>query len=275
MKKIFLFLIVLLTAIKTSFGQASYCVPESLRIDETKITFFGNGVVQTTIDSPDKLPASTGIGVGYLRTYPPDRFTWLYKLELDVAINIGSNADTIVAAFGKDSLNPSNRGDFGTSILLPLASRQSVAFNSRFYLKCPWLNFITGFRVSYNGNNRFWTLGDKSMKATFNAVRIGVFHDFIPDPMKDRYSILFGVNYALNGISGDVSQKNSSDFRNSLLGSKSKVFHGVELGIDVRLKNLRFSMAFPYLVGGRNDVPGLTAGRLITTATFIGGFDLK
>ena len=258
----------------SKLGYKHHSVKEKYRIDSTQITFFGNGTVQTSIDAPSKLPASAGLGVGYIRKYKPN--TWpLWKLEMDININIGSNADTINASLGS-STNITNQSDFGTSILLPIVSRQSAYFNARAYLVDPWINgVITGLRFSFSANNRFWSLENSTIKATMASARIGVFHDFIPTEKRDRMAIQLGLNYAYNGISGDIGQKLNQQFRDRILNTTKRDFHGFEAGLDLRFNNLRFSAAYPILWNKEGEVQGLTNGRLITTVTFIGGFEIK
>lgn len=250
-----------------------------------ELNFFGTGNIQKSLDDGEKIPASTGLGVNYVQRYgisdSTPKLLWniINKLELEAAINVASTVDTIIATYDTNN-SVVNSGDFGASILTPLNSGQAVKISLRLNLDEPLLNkLIDGVKVKYIGSNRNWSVIDdngnsKVIQANSNSFRGGFFHEFLPKRFLDIYSINFGLYFAYNSVKGDMGLKANENIRKQVLGTPWKQFVGPEVALEIRLRNLRAEFGYSWL-RPNTEVPGLTAGRMVTTITFVGGFGLN
>lgn len=250
-----------------------------VRAQDPQLTFYGNGNIQKSIDTSEKLPASTGVGVNWVWFDNNGKY-FFNKLELDAAINIAATVDTLYAQYDANKL-VTNSSSFGASILTPLNSGQAVKIGLRLNLKDEFKLkkvLIDGLKIKYVGSNRNWQFDNggtvQTVLGTNNYLRIGIFQEFLPIEFLDDYSINFGLYYAHNSIQGDIGHKSKDEFRSPILGTKSKSYNGPEIALEIRLKNLRAEFAYSWL-GTNNEVSGLTGGRLLTTISFVGGFGLK
>ncbi len=243
-----------------------------------KLNFFGTGNIQKSLDSGEKLPASTGLGVNYTHWFDTTNTKFLFdKLELDVSINVAATVDTIRAKY--DNGIVTNASSFGSSILTPLNSGQAVKIGLRLNFKKSLVGkiLIDGIKVKYIGSNRNWQVenngSSKIVLGTNNYFRIGLFQEFLPKYLLDEYSINLGLYLAHNSIKGDIGQQANDLVRTQVLGTNIKNFIGPEVALEVRLLNLRAEFGYSWL-GSDAEVPGLTGGRLMTTISFVGGFGL-
>jgi hypothetical protein len=251
-----------------------------------ELNFFGTGNIQKSLDDGDEIPASTGLGVNYVQRYGKSgddtipKLLWniISKLELEAAINVASTVDTIRANYDANNLVV-NSSDFGSSILTPLNSGQAVKISLRLNLETGILyQLIDGVKVKYIGSNRNWSVTDdgnpRVIQANTNYFRAGFFHEFLPKRLLDDYSINFGLYLAYNSIRGDMGLKANRHIREQVLGTPWKQFVGPEVALEIRLRNLRAEFGYSWL-RPNTEVPGLTAGRMVTTITFVGGFGLQ
>jgi hypothetical protein len=257
--------------------------------ERTELNFFGAGNIQKSLDDGGQIPASTGLGVNYIQRYGivdkdsvKHRLLWklFCKLELEAAINVASTVDTIVATYDANNVI-SNASRFGSSILTPLNSGQAVKISLRLNLDSALntkIPLIEGIKLKYIGCNRNWSVIDdgtpRVIQANTNYFRGGFFHEFLPQKYLDDYSINFGIYLAYNSIKGDMGLKVNEHIREQVINTKWKQFVGPEVALEIRLKNLRAEFGYSWL-RPNVEVPGLTAGRMITTITFVGGFGLK
>ena len=250
---------------------------------ETSIQFVGNGNIQKAIDGKDEIPANTGIGVIYREFMAEDkRIFGLHNFELSLNINIASTVDTIKSEFDANG-RMNNQVDFGNSLLLPSNSGQS--FNASFkgyfgkvengvYKPDCYAKLISGFYVSLTGSNRNWANDDRYVRASVLGLQAGIFHDFVGQAHRNMgYSIAIGLGYTSRFILGDIAHSDNDDVRESLLGTRSKSFHGAEVMLAIQLKNIRASVRIPYLYAA-HEVPGLSGVQPNTFIGFVGGFSL-
>lgn len=249
---------------------------------QPELNFFGNGNIQKSLDSGEKIPASTGLGVNWNYWFPenatPNRLSF-DKLELDAMINVAATVDTLIAKYNSNN-TVANSSSFGGSLLTPLNSGQAVKLNLRMNFRKPifFKYIIDGVKIKYVGSNRNWKFVENSaervVQATTNYFRVGVFQEFLTKELLDHYSINFGLYLAYNSIQGDMGQKKNEGPRSVILNTPNTNFWGPEMSLEIRLKNLRAEFGYSWL-GINDEVIGLTGGRLVTTISFVGGFGLK
>lgn len=246
---------------------------------KNELNFFGSGNIQKSLETGEKLPASTGLGVSYSHQFG-SKLLWtkIDKLELDASINVASTVDTIVALYDNNGAI-TNSSKFGASILTPLNAGQAVKIGLRLNFKDPLLwSFIDGVKVKYVGSNRNWEVIDngekKVIQGTNSYFRLGLFQEFLPKEYLYDYSINFGLYLAYNSIKGDIGQSANDEIQSNVLGTDKNSFIGPEFALEIRLKNLRAEFGYSWLKSDE-QVPGLTGGRLLTTITFVGGFGVK
>lgn len=256
------------------------------------IQFVGNGNIQNSLESGGKIPTNTGIGVSvrkYLYTeykdssgtvnYVHNPFWGCYKIELDASINVASTVDTLETKVNANNV-VQNQNEFGTSILTPLNQGGGQAANIELvgYFVKTYGKILSGARIKFIGSNRNWlltdTAGSKVDQVTTSMFRAGVFHEFVVAEARKDYSVALGLGYAYNGVSGNLGLSKNSGVREWVLGTDRTGFHGAELTLDFKLKNIKVNFAYPWFPG-QGEVSGLTGGRLITSVAFIGGFGLK
>lgn len=265
-------------------NSTQYEFPKSFDKDKDTfdISFFGNGDIQKSFEKGEKIPANTGIGITATRYFdfnPKRQVLGFYRIDVSASINVASNVDTIAAeGIGSNNL-VKNSSAFGSSILTPLNSGQAVNVEaSGYFINSFVWGLFSGLRIKYIGSNRNWKLNDSSVyQVTTNLCRVGLFHDFVPFKFRDKYSAYLGMSYAYNSLRGDLGGKNSSEIRRQFLNSEKKSFYGYEVSFGFRLRNIRADFSYPIL-GDNNDndiITGLTGGRVITTISFVGGFNLK
>jgi len=253
--------------------------------DPITINFVGSGNIQKSFESGEEIPATTGLGVYFTKHFPHFKqkktFAGMYRVDMEANINIASTLDTISANGLKDmagAMTVANISDFGRSILTPLNSGEAVNLEIRGYFIKPAFGLISGVRVHYTGSNRNWQVtdgdADTVMQATTNMARIGVFHEFIPFENREDYSITLGFAYAYNSVQGDVGLDDNKEIRALFLGTEEKRFKGWEVGLGLRLKNIRADFAYTIFNKNLPDISGLTGNRLVTTIRFVGGFGL-
>jgi hypothetical protein len=255
------------------------------------IKVIGNGNIQSSIQDGGEIPANTGVGISiskYLyESSEVDSSTFyrhkpflglVYKVDLNASINVASTVDTMVANFSQSGIS-FNQSKFGTSILTPLnaGGGQAVDLDLSLYFKKTFGGLISGAKLRYIGSNRNWQIVDtgttQTIQATNNMFRFGIYHDFVTAEKRKNYSVQIGVNYALNSLSGDIGLAKNNLLRNSILGTDSRSFQGIEFVMSFQLENLRVNFSYPWL-HGKDEVSGLTGGRLVTNITFVGGFGL-
>ncbi len=267
-----------------SFVNFQDTIAQAPKDPDPLLSFYGSGAIQKSLDNGDKLPASTGLGVNWTYWTPDakkDKY-FFNKLELDVSVNVASSVDTLIAKYDLNNLI-TNSSSFGSSILTPLNSGQAAKFLLRLnFKKGLFFNntFIDGIKIKYIGSNRNWKADDngqpKFVLGTNNYFRIGLFQEFLTGDLLDNYSLNFGLYFAYNSIQGDIGQTSNDQFRTKILGSMNKNFYGPEAAFEIRLKNLRAEFGYSWLrAGTKDEVLGLTSGRLVTTISFVGGFGIK
>lgn len=265
---------------------------------ETEVYFVGAADVQVAISEKKDLSASTGFGTLFWRIWRTN-----IELQLDAKINVASTVDTVESVF--KNVIVEDRRKYGSLVLTPLTSGQSLAINALVFFQDPkidtqrqhkWNRIIDGVNFSVVASNQVWKINYihthpatgrdsisaiKANNASTIAWRIGVFHEFIPEDLRRRkgYSIRFGANFIGRTIQGDLGRATFRDLRNEILGTRKKTFYGGELLLALQLRNLRAEAFFPILKpkNSNESVYGLTGMQFVTTISFAGGFpvDLK
>jgi len=258
------------------------------------LDFVGSGDIQKSISEGKDINANTGIGIFYERYNGSDEKI-IQSFELEATINIASTADSLSAQIKNSSLQ--NQRIFGTYVLNPISTLQSININSNIYFGYPkndngytiWgkiAHAVSGANVRVISSNNVWRYNNTAANLGVISVRGGIFHEFVPDnfrlnqDMRSRYSIFFGINYTYRRIIGDLSSRANTDLRRDFLGQDEVKFKGIELNFGFRLNNLRAEFQMPNLVGQRDKgspklVDGLTNRQFLFSIKFIGGFSLK
>jgi hypothetical protein len=288
MKNAYFILILLFTAATQSNVYSQYTLPtykEGQRdtMELTEIYFVGTGDIQQNIaKTKDDIAATTGVGVIFWRIFG-DKLNSM-ELQLEARISIASTVDTIFGKYiGNNFLN---MRDFGSYVAAPLARGQSTTINTLWYFKDeerkgkPIDKIIDGFQVDFIAANQVFKDSVTSMQASILGLRAGVFHEFVPtlNRLKQGYSIRLGINYIFRGLRGDLGTgaPRSNDLRKSLLGGTSRIFHGPEFLLALKLKNLKAQASLPIIFPKRGGPTyGLTGTQFVTTISFIGGFPLS
>lgn len=249
---------------------------------KTNISFVGNGDLQNSISQDSKTQANTGLGVFFSRTWN-DKERIFRSLEFDFIINVASTADSIKASIADGKVT--NQRDFGSYIINPLNSKQATTFNFNLYFaetekynNLKWLiSIINGFQLRFNASNSLWNYDSTSVNLSGFLLRIGLFHDFIPESIRleKGYSIILGANYSFRGIFGDIRFAKNKEFRKTLLNTDRYKFSGFEANLGMRFKNVRAEVQIPMFKYPGVGVPGLTNTQFITSIRFVGGFPLK
>jgi hypothetical protein len=140
---------------------------------------------------------------------------------------------------------------------------------------------ISGANIRIITSNSVWKFKDTAVHLGVLALRIGVFHEFLPDNIRfnddgrTEYSLFAGIHYTYRGIFGDLANTNNIGVKNQILGTTQKSYKGLEINFGFRLKNIRAEFQMPFLKGKDAPVDGLTDTQFLFSIKFIGGFGLK
>lgn len=251
-------------------------------IDSLSIRFVGDGNLQSSLNDGTDFAATTGLGVIFQRVWLPNSLKNNEKttsdINIDFSINVASTVDTITALYANDSIL--NKRQFGTHVLLPSNSGQSVNFRFSQFFKPdkPLFKCWSGWEFNLNASNRIWQDKAESWDITTLSMRAGVFHDFMPNNtrLENQFSIRVGTAATYRGIMGDAgfSSSDAANFRNNLLGTDQRNYYGVEFFGELQFENIRVGVSLPYIFGNHN-VLGLSKAQFITSISFIGGFPVK
>ena len=247
--------------------------------DVAIIEFVGSTEIQKAISDNSEIPANAGIGVRFTKNYgSPTSLLHIDKLELDITMSIASTIDTIKAKINSNN-EILNINAFGSSILLPLNSGQSVSINGRTFMnKRNTINIIFGQNWGLQGtlsaSNRVWSIANVSQNVSSLSGSLGLFSELIPMEYMDEFSISFGLDGSIRWIFGNLGHSYAKDFRESIIGTRKTFYYGFEPNITIRLKDVKAIASFPILFS-KDDVPGLTKGQFVTMIKFIGGFPLS
>lgn len=257
-------------------------------IDTVFIDFVGTGDIQKSISNGTDFNANTGLGIVFERYRQSDKSLGFWEkliqnLELEALINIATTLDTIKSEINGGVV--ANRRNFGTYILNPVSSKQSVCVKSNIYFNSDagkFFKFINGLNLGFLSSNAVWKHKDTVTNIGALAMTINVFYEFIPDNYRlsryrSKYSLLLGAGYTYRGIYGDITSSNNIKLRENILGSRQRVFHGLELLFGFRLNNIRAEFYTPMLKKqkGYGSIDGLTNTQFVFSIKFIGGFPLK
>lgn len=264
----------------SDFTDCRYC-PSPVFLDSVEqftITFYGDGNLQQTVQSGEDLAASTGVGVyvkKYFRNSYKQKFGLWYMAELMAQINVASSVDTLTAEQDSAQTVVRNVSTFGNSMLTPLNSGQAVDLRLRLYNLKTYGGFLSGVELHYIGSNRNWKLNaDTVAQINTNMARVLLFHDVVPIANRDSYSVMIKAGYAANWIRGDLGSHVNDELRKKYIGTDRRTFHGIELGLGFKLKNILADFAYT-IFPETNGVEGLSGSRLVTTIKFVGGFNIK
>jgi hypothetical protein len=252
--------------------------PDAEKEDITSIEFVGNTEMQKAISDNSGIPANAGLGVRFTKTFnPPTSLAHIEKLELDLSISIASTIDTIMAKTNS-SHNILNVNAFGSSILLPLNSGQSVSFSFRAFKNIgSTINWVFGKNWGYEGSftasNRVWNVADTSQNVSSISGCLGIFSELMSLKDVDNFSISAGIDFSFRSILGNLGHEYASEFRKRIIGTDKTSFFGFEPNITIRLKDIKAIASFPILFL-HNDVPGLNRGQFVAMIKFTGGFPL-
>ncbi|HEV7348837.1 hypothetical protein [Telluribacter sp.] len=228
------------------------------------------------------------------------------ELQLEVKINVASTTDTISAKFRNNSINSIiNSRAFGSYTLAPVSSGPSTTVNSIFYFKPKYYNdftgvtyrgipgksilvnniifkYIDGIELGFTAANQVWSINSDTLTkdVSIYSWRAGIFHEFLPDLVRRTkgYSVRLGLNYTGRSIKGDAGMKteDASSFRRMLLQHDKISFHGAEIVLSLRLRNIRAEASVPMLnMRSKSQIPGLTGSQFLTSISFVGGFPLS
>lgn len=316
MKTIILSLLISISVIKIANSQNSL-LPKAIKfnqaplieervIDEPKITtpatndkvyldFVGSGDIQKSISKGDDISANTGIGIIFERYNSPKRY--VQSLEIDGYLNIASTTDSIQANI-KDG-RFLNRRDFGSYVLNPISTKQSLYANSNIYFGYPdsgkqkYFSFFSkyvfsGINLRFIASNNVWVRGDSISNLGVLYFRGGLFKEFIPDNYRlgkagtddegrSKYSIFLGLHYSYRKIIGDITGDKHVVLREQILGSRQQKFKGCEFNVGFRLNNIRVEFQMPILKKEKDysSIEGLTDSQFLFSIKFVGGFGLK
>jgi hypothetical protein len=251
----------------------------------TEIYFVGTGDIQLALNDGNDIAANTGLGVLFWRIWKDNT-----ELQLDARINVASTADTLTAFRTNSTLN--NTRVFGNYILVPASTGQGTFINTLWYFDKLQKAKIDGLQVSALASNQVWQLNttnrnpntglDETIYSNSNvsivAFKAGIFHEFIPEDTRRQrgYSIRMGINYNLRSIQGDIARSNMDQLRKELLGTEKRTYHGGDLLLSLRLKNIRAEASLPgFLFRSGESVNGFTGVQFVTSISFVGGFPLS
>jgi hypothetical protein len=285
------------------------CLAQRAGRTNPQLQFVGNANVQKSLTNGEDIPANTGIGVIYREDLGAE-YMWLHDIEISLTINIASTVDTLKTKYDQTNYHIKNVSDFGNSVLLPSNSGQAFGFSFKCYVTKrdsvttngviyrDWyrgrsamavVRIISGFCITFNGSNRYWTKGEipdsisgvtsekeRTVKVANLALYAGIFHEFIArrQNIRDNYSITVGAGFSGRWIAGDISAESNDIFRKSIIGTDKTAFMGGEINVGMRLKNIKAEVRMPFLFC-KDKVPGLTGVQPNTFIGFMGGFSLE
>ena len=266
--------------------------------DKIFIDFIGSGDIQKSMSEGKEINANTGIGIIFERTkwIKNDDLMIMHEIiqsfELEGTINIATTADTIISKMNNNVLQ--NRRNFGTYVLNPISSKQSLYINSNIYFGYPIkkdlektffakiASVVSGVNMRVISSNNIWRYNESDTNLGVLAIRAGVFHEFIPDNYRlskeegrSKYSLFLGMNYTYRGVFGDISSSKNDELRTNILGTSKTQFQGFEMNFGFRLNNLRAEFQMPMLKNNDETIDGLTNTQFLFSIKFIGGFALK
>ena len=137
---------------------------------------------------------------------------------------------------------------------------------------------VSGLNFRIIASNNTWQYKNDIYELGVAAVRVGVFHEFLPDDYRltpegrSRYSLFLGLNYTYRGVLGDIIS--NDNVRTTLLGNDRTNFNALEFNCGFRLNNLRVEFQIP-MFHEANHIDGFTGSQFLFTLKFIGGFGLK
>ncbi|MBK8848304.1 MAG: hypothetical protein IPO27_17905 [Bacteroidetes bacterium] len=293
MKKIYysiLFVFAIVVAALPTSAQENNNEGDTMITDDPnnyRFEFFGDGNIQKTLNDNEEVPANTGVGFRYLRQFPSaqhrkgkNSMTTVYDIEAQ--INIASNADTIIADLDSNG-NVSNQADFGSFMLLPTNSGQAAKFSWMVRREGQKKNFwgIDGFHFRFAAANQFFSKNNVSIKGSAISYYFGAFWEFIPrfnDCINREYSIMVRLGFGSRNLAGNLASETpgSRALRKELIGATRHNYYGPEMGIALRVKNLRAEFSIPWMFAREknNPVPGLNGAQFNTAISFIGGFPI-
>lgn len=255
----------------------------------TRITFVGAGDIQKSISEGSDIAANTGVGVVLYREWKKNK--WFTDMELDFSINVASTVDTVKGEYASNPIQ--SKREYGSYLLLPMNSGQATRLNMNTYFttdkinispsknKFYLTNLINGFNINLIASNRIWSIDSSARNATGVLFKFGLFHEFIPNRIrqdeKKGYSIKAGISYSFRGLYGDAGFINAEGdkFRMQTIGHTQTRYHGIEIDLSFRLKNIEARVSIPTLNSNGENVPGLTSTQFITSISFIGGFPIS
>lgn len=283
-----LLFILLTTFLNAQYSKENFDITKDVKNDKkglTEVYFVGAGDIQLALAEGRNIAANTGLGVIFWRIWDSNK-----ELQLETKVNVASTADTLSAS-NLNGIISGNR-TFGNFILAPNATGQGTYVNSLWYNAFDVGDvFVDGIQISALASNHVWKLDEKTVDPTTGVIysklesnnvslvflRVGLFHEFVPEQLRREkgYSIRFGVNYNLRSIQGDVGQLFLDRFRQTMIGTKKRTFHGGEFLVSLRLKNLQAEASLPFIKHRRNEpVAGLSGVQFVTSISFVGGFPL-
>lgn len=262
-------------------AKEKHLVSNDMRKGKVDLNFVGDANIESSLNSGSDIAANTGIGLSL------DRFwfceTNIFRsFDLNLSINVASTTDTIFAEV--NSLGEvTNQRDFGSYLLTPRSTKQSATLSGSVYFNDfesderdkKIFKYISGFMFEATGSNSNWVLESSNINLAALAVKLGIFHEFIPDRIRyhDGYSIILGLSRSWRTVLGDLNFESFKDTKLKLLNTDRTSFGGYEFTSKFRFKNVVAQVSIPIL--GGSEVPGLTGSQFITSISFVGGFPLK
>ncbi|HWB24944.1 MAG TPA: hypothetical protein VG738_05670 [Chitinophagaceae bacterium] len=248
--------------------------------DNSCLNFVGDGNIQKSLAQGQSINANTGVGVVFER-YLPDNLL-IRNFSIEAQINIATTADTITGKIDTATRALLNRRNFGTYILNPVSAKQAITLNADVnFIKGFSNDIITGANFHAVASNNVWVYGDSACNLGAAYVRLGVYHDFIPEDYRYdknglvKYSLVFGNSLTSRIIFGDITLPQSDNFRKNALGNPAKSFVGWEWFVRIRLSNLVAEFDAPVIGTKGASIPGLNNTQFVFSVRFIGGFSIK
>ena len=292
----FLFVLIILGQYESTYSQEDLYSPPTDGPNQFFIDFVGTANLQGNLNQAnEELQGSAGLGVIFERYYLKDGQVggFFESLDMEAYINVASSVDSLKAVTSTSG-EITNKRDFGSYILNPISSKQSVFINANLFFnpelnwqKGNWITkWISGANFRVNASNVLWNYESNDETIGINAsainLRFGIFHEFIPnDKIRDennrrKYSVILGLNYTFRELAGDISSPTNDPLRLSFLGTTDTSYSGIEPSFGFRLNNIIAEFSMP-MIGGesREDIDGLTDTQFLFSIRFVGGFSLK
>ncbi|MDG1573312.1 hypothetical protein OZ410_13365 [Robiginitalea sp. M366] len=292
----FLFVLISLSQLDSIYSQEALFSPPTDGPNQFFIDFVGTANLQGNLNQAnEELQGSAGLGVIFERYYLKNDQDGIFfeSLDMEAYINVASSVDSLKAVTTSAG-EITNKRDFGSYILNPISSKQSVFINANLFFnpelnweKSNWITkWISGANFRVNASNVLWNYEADNETIGINAsainLRFGIFHEFIPnDKIRDdnnrrKYSVTLGINYTFRELAGDISSPTNDPLRSRFLGTTDTSYSGIEPSFGFRLNNIIAEFSMPMIGGGsRNDIEGLTDTQFLFSIRFVGGFSLK